>query len=200
MNNNTLTIALKESERFIEFLNNKFNLKLPNNYLITISKTTKKTTGYFMGDDHKEHFVNTKQNLNNINLNTYYLKTNSPYEVLAHELAHLVNHIKGVKDCSSNQYHNKHFKKQAEGFLLKVERGKRGYSKTTETEEFKEMVKNDFKADTKVFNIFQKQGSSVKVGSRLNLYICSCGIKVRCAKHLNAVCLDCKTKFIKVVA
>jgi len=195
-NNNSFIPALKECERFLIFLNNKFSLNLTDNYVITINKANKKASGFFMGDNHPEHFTNTTQDLNNINLNTYYLKKSSPYEVLTHETAHFLNHILKIKDCSANQYHNKHFKKQAERLLLLVERTKKGYSHTTETEEFKEMLE-EFKPNKEVFNIFQNIQESKKVGSRLKLFMCSCGIKVRCAVDLNAICQDCNTQFIK---
>ncbi len=195
---NSFRHAIEESERFIDFLNKKFNLNLPNNYLITISKGSKKESGFFMSLEHSEHYTNKTKDLNNINLNTYYLKTSNPYEVLTHEIAHFVNYIKKIKDCSSNQYHNKHFKKQAEEFLLKVERGKRGYSITSETEEFKEMLK-EFKPNKDAFSIFQNIKKSEKVGSRLKLYMCDCGVKIRCAIELNARCLNCEGDFKLIV-
>ncbi|MCL2621794.1 MAG: SprT-like domain-containing protein, partial [Firmicutes bacterium] len=40
--------------------------------------------------------------------------------VLVHEMVHLYNKINGIDDCSKTQYHNKHFKKTAETFLLEV--------------------------------------------------------------------------------
>ena len=52
-------------------------------------------------------------------------------------MAHLWNAtVEDVKDCSSGQYHNKHFKTAAERFGLEVSRdGKRGwaYTKLTDT-------------------------------------------------------------------
>ncbi len=196
---NSFIPAIKESERFIQFLNKRFNLSLPNNLLVTISKGSKKTTGFFMSKENSEKFTNTTQDLNNINLNTYFLKSGNPYEVLTHELAHFVNYIKEIKDCTINQYHNKHFKETAESLGLKVEKTKRGFSQTETTEEFNKMLKEKFKPQEKVFNIFQNQKRKNKVGSRLKLYICKCGIKVRCAVDLNAKCLDCREEFKLVV-
>jgi|TARA_R100000789_G_scaffold75754_1_gene71328 hypothetical protein len=198
LNNNSLIPSLKECERFILFLNKKFKLNLPDDYLITINKTKKSTIGFFMPKQHEEHFTNTTQDLNNINLNTYYLKEFSPYEVLTHEIAHFLNNIKKIRDCSSNQYHNKHFKTQAEKLLLKVERTtNKGYSQTSETEDFKKMLK-EFKPKDKVFNIFQNQKDKKKVGSRLKLYICECGVRVRVAgDDFKGLCLICRTKFKK---
>ena len=193
--NNSFIPMLSECERFVEFLDKRFNLNLPP-YVITINKAKKSAIGHFMGDKHKDKFINEKSDLNNINLNTLYLKTSSPFECLTHEVAHFINYSKNIKDCSSNQYHNKYFKQEAEGLLLKVERTKKGYSNTSETEEFKEMLKEFKPLD--VFNIIQEVGNKVKVGSRLKLWLCSCGVKVRCAVDLNAKCLNCDGVFKNV--
>lgn len=199
MSKNSFKPAIEESERFIVFLNKKFSLKLPDNYLITFSKTNKNTLGYFRNQECENRYTNTTQDLNNININTITIKKCNPYEVIAHELAHFINYNNGVSDCSSNSYHNKHFKKVAETLLLNVEKVKTGFSKTSETEEFNKMLK-DFKTNKDVFNIFENEKKK-KVGSRMCLYICSCGVKVRTAskiKELNAVCLDCDGEFVRV--
>jgi len=196
LNQNSFIPMLKECEKFVLFLNNKFSLNLPSNYVITINKASKNTTGFFMPKEHEEKFKNTTQDLNNINLNTLYLKKSSPYEVLAHETAHFINNSLKIKDCSSNQYHNKHFKKQAEKLLLSVERTKHGYSRTEETEEFKEMLK-EFNAEPEVFNICQNIKTKKPSKTRNKLYICNCGVKVRCATELKATCNLCDSEFIK---
>ena len=193
---NSFIPMLEECERFINFLNSKFSLNLPENYVITINKASKSQIGYFMPKENGDHFINSTQDLNNINLNTLYLKENSPYECLTHELAHFINHIKEIKDCSSNQYHNKHFKTQAEKLLLNVERTKKGYNHTSESEAFNLMLE-EFKPNKEVFNICQAIKTTNPTTTRNKLYICSCGIKVRCATELNAVCNDCNSEFIK---
>ena len=74
-----------------------------------------------------------------INLSAEYLSRGPEalLETLLHEMAHLWNAtVEDVKDCSSGQYHNKHFKTAAERFGLEVSRdGKRGwaYTKLTDT-------------------------------------------------------------------
>jgi len=194
LNTNSFIPALNESERFISFLNQKFNLNLTADYVITINKAGKNIAGYFMPKEHAEHFKNTKQDLHNININTYHLKTENPYGVLAHELAHYINHGLKVKDTTKNQYHNKHFKEKAELLLLKVERTNKGYSKTEITEQFSLML-NEFKPNQDAFNICQNMPKKDKVGSRLRLFICDCGVKVRCAVDLHALCLNCESEF-----
>jgi len=41
-------------------------------------------------------------------------------ETLVHEAAHAMNFARGIKDCSKNQYHNRHFKAGAEELGLEV--------------------------------------------------------------------------------
>ena len=52
-------------------------------------------------------------------------------ETLLHEMAHLYNAQNGVRDCTSGQYHNKHFKVAAEMFGLSVSKlSGKGYART----------------------------------------------------------------------
>lgn len=198
LNNNSLIPAINESERFIHFLNKKFSLSLPHNYIVVINKTRKSALGTFANPQTKQHFINSNQELNTITLNTLHIKECNPYEVLAHELAHLINHLNKINDCSSNQYHNKHFKKQAEVFLLTTERTKKGYT-TKDNDVFNKMVKEEFKSKPSVFNVFQSQKEPNKKGSRLRLYICSCGVKVRVASDdFMGLCLECNGEFEKL--
>ena len=197
LNNNSIIPAIQESERFIQFLIKRFNLNIENNFIITINKANKNTLGYFMPKEHKDHFINTTQDLHNININTLHLKKEDVniYEVLAHELSHLVNNSNKIKDCCGFGYHNKKFKEQAEKFLLKVEKTSKGFNHTTPTEEFILMLE-EFKPNKEVFNFCQNTNNKQKVGSRLRLYICDCGVKVRVAKNdFKALCLDCNTEF-----
>ena len=195
LNNNSLIPAIQESEKFIKFLDKRFNLELPNNHIVVINKDSKNALGSFASKETKQHFINTVSELNTITLNTLHLKECNPYEVLAHELAHYINHIKGINDCLSNQYHNKHFKKEAESLLLTTEKTKKGYM-TKENEIFNKMVDEEFKANKSVFNVFQSQRKGKKAGSRLRLYTCGCGVKVRVASdEFLALCLKCNTEF-----
>jgi hypothetical protein len=61
---------------------------------------------------------------------------------LIHEMAHYKNNVNKIEDCNRNQYHNKHFKKQAEAFGLIVERLKnKGYARTLLGEKASNLVK-----------------------------------------------------------
>jgi len=63
-------------------------------------------------------------------------------ETLIHEMAHYKNNVAGIVDCNANQYHNKHFKKQAEQYGLTVEKMRnKGYAKTALGEKASNLVK-----------------------------------------------------------
>jgi len=52
-------------------------------------------------------------------------------ETLIHEMAHMINAKRKVKDCNASQYHNKNFKATAEAIGLTVSKmGTHGYAKT----------------------------------------------------------------------
>ncbi len=195
---NSIKPSIEETERFIIFLNKKFNLKLPDNLIVNIKDMNKNTKGYFMPETHDKHFENTVQSLNNISISSIHLKDN-PYETIAHEVAHFYNFVNNIKDVSSNQYHNKKFKVVAEKLLLKVERGNRGFAYTSETDEFKKMLK-EFKTNDKAFAIYQKiKENKAKSPNRNILYMCECGVKVRTAfKPFMATCQHCNTDFERV--
>lgn len=195
--------SVAECERFIQFLNHRFSLDLPEKVTILIHETSPRFKGYFRPKENlKSWCLNTenKEPLNSIVLSSHSL-TETPFETLAHELAHYINHTKKIKDCSNSQYHNKHFKEQAEKLLLEVKRldNSHGYAFTFETPEFKEML-NEFKPSQDAFKIFQNiEPKQRKAKSRLLKYSCSCGCIIRTAKNeekpLNAVCQYCNTQF-----
>lgn len=195
--NNSIKPSIEETERFILFLNQKFNLGIDTDSLIiNIQDTSTSTKGFFMPKEHKNHYETTaeKKKLYYICLSSLYLN-NTPYETIAHETAHLINEIQGHQ--AKNNYHTKEFKRQAEQLLLKVEKAKNGYATTSETEEFKNLVQ-EFKPSETAFKIYQHKQNK-KVGSRNLLFMCGCGVKVRTAKNEDkpfmAKCLYCNSEF-----
>ena len=87
---------------------------------------------------------------------------------------HYKNNVNNVEDCNRNQYHNKHFKKMAESFGLKVERMKnKGYARTSLDEKANNLVKkykNKYCKDDKnpfhVYRISEEKVSVVKSNKR----------------------------------
>lgn len=193
---NSIEPSIKETERFMLFLNERFNLNLKfNNITILISTAKPTTKGYFSPENNPNGFLNTSQKLNAIVLNTIHLKK-TPYETIAHELAHFYNHQNNIRDCSKNNYHNKKFKETAERLLLNVERlDSKGFAYTKETPAFFEMLK-EFKSDSNAFHISQNYSYKAKSKSRLYKWTCDCGFIIRCGdRTLKATCDLCQSEF-----
>lgn len=212
----TIKPAIAESERFIQFLNKRFALELPNDIILTIEETRPNVKGFYRSIKCQKIWKaetdntpfkqqdNKARAINSIVLSSHFLKDN-PHETIAHEVAHFYNDMKGIKDTSKNGiYHNKKFKATAEKLLLKVDKdNKRGYAYTSPTDEFNNMLQNEFKPSKDAFKIFQEIGlTSGKKPSRLLLFMCSCGCKIRTARNedkpLIAVCQYCNTEFKEV--
>ena len=82
--------------------------------------------------------------------------------------SHYKNSVEEIVDCNVNQYHNKHFKKRAEAFGLKVERMKnKGYAKTSLDEKASNLVKkykNKYcKDDKNPFHVYRVTEDRVSV-------------------------------------
>ena len=189
--------SIKECERFIQFLNNKFDLGLRKDLIILIHETSPRIKGYFRSVKCGKIWIKDEQKINSIVLSSHTLNS-TPYETLAHELAHYINFSKGIKDCSNSQYHNKQFKAQAERLLLSVEKiNYYGFALTTETDEFKKMLE-EFKPNEQAFKIFQDTDTNKKkVGSRLIKYVCGCDEIIRGNQDTKARCLKCGSDFIR---
>lgn len=117
-----------------------FNKYFANNSLpkpvITIQESGRKNAYGWFGNS---FWVDKEmdESVPEINISAEYVARgpDAVLETLLHEMAHFYNAVNDIKDCSSGQYHNKHFKKAAEMFGLKVSReGNRGYCRTGITE------------------------------------------------------------------
>jgi len=195
---NSIKPSIEETERFILFLNKKFNLGLADNLIVNIQDTSINTKGFFMPKEHKNHYQAEDKPLSYICISSLFLK-DKPYETIAHELAHYINEMEGHKP--KGNYHTKYFKNTAEKLLLKVDKGHYGYNLTEETEQFQEMLK-EFKISPDAFKIYQNKQENQKAGSRNLLFMCECGCKVRTAKNEDkpfmAICEYCNTPFKQV--
>lgn len=124
------------------------------------------------------------------------------YEVcgtLIHEMVHLYNHLKGIKDTSRGYtYHNKNFKIGGEAHGLIIEHHEKyGWSTTKLQDSTKEFIDSLGVIDFGLHR--QKQvkveGTSKKTSSRK--YICpECGMIVRATKVVNVICGDCNAELI----
>lgn len=150
-----------------------------------------------------------------INISAEHLSRNieNVMSTLMHEMVHLYCIVNNIADTSKNgRYHNKHFKNEAEKRDLKIDYVKYiGYSKTTPTDRFIEVLReNGLCNDINHFRISGNGifvppvdgidgGKTVKVKSSTRKYICeNCGISVRATKDVNIICADCMDLMTKV--
>jgi hypothetical protein len=141
-------------------------------------------------------------------------------ETLLHELTHLANYSAGVKDCSSNQYHNGRFRDRALAVGLSCERlGKLGWAKTSLTPGLRDRIAR-LGPDASAFDLFRlppapcrptridvtggEGGGGVTVQTRkkkLSKWSCAgecAGLWVASGTELRAECLICGSEFHRV--
>ena len=128
--------------------------------------------------------------------------TKSVLGSLLHEVAHSLNHQNGIKDCSSNQYHNKNFKLTAEAIGLKTEEVKgKGYARTILTDEgMKRWAKAYSVIDCALKLSAIGEGKAKPKGRNTNLIKaeCDCGNVIRLSRtvlEIGVVCKACEDTF-----
>lgn len=117
---------------------------------------------------------------------------------LIHEIAHYANAHYGIKDVTGNQYHNKRFKEQAEYLMLEVKQDtKRGWSITNVTPELVEWLKS-LNPNESVFTYFRGElPQRQKAPTKMKLWTCGCGTKIRAAVEIDVICRRCGQPFKK---
>lgn len=139
---------------------------------------------------------------------------------LLHELVHLANYAAGIRDCSSNQYHNGHFRDRALAVGLACERmGARGWAKTSLTPALRDRIAA-LRPDPAAFDLFRLPPAPVRaIGGvvagdesegcrlvrtkkkKLAKWTChgSCASAwVASGTELHAICLACGSEFYRV--
>ena len=186
--------AISELERAYQFFNGElFGGGLDSNVVITIqSRGRKSALGWRWAGKWKN---GDTSEIAEINLSAEDLKRSDPYEVLIHEMAHHLNHQKGIKDVSRGQYHNKRFKETAESAGLIVKKcGNVGFGITELGELAKEKLLK-FKPQKEVFALLRRCEITAST-TKLKKWACSCGINVRVARpDFDATCNLCGTRF-----
>jgi hypothetical protein len=133
--------AVQELERCFEEFKPLFpDCDFPKPVIAIQSKGRKNALGWFVGDK----WVNgTEESIAEITISAEHLKGTGEQvaEVLLHEMCHYANKLHGIKDCTVNQYHNAHFRRQAESIGLVVTKGPRGWAYTELGPELLETVK-----------------------------------------------------------
>ena len=167
-NNNNITgqVTQKLVEAF-EFFNKELDTNLDTPVFTLIPNRGRQSYyGWFWQGRWKDG----KKTLPEINITADTLKRSVEdiCETLIHEMVHYKNNVEEIVDCNANQYHNKHFKKRAESFGLKVEKLRnRGYAKTALDEKAAALVKKykqtHCKGDKNPFHVYRVSEDRVSI-------------------------------------
>ena len=142
-----------------------------------------------------------------LNAESFSLGAEHVLDSLLHEVAHSINYSKGVKDCSSNQYHNAHFARVAQSLGLETSEIKgKGHASTKLSSEAILRWSIPLAIIEQALKITALKGGNDKPkGRNTNLFkaICSCGNSIRASKGVittGVKCEACLTYFEEVQA
>jgi hypothetical protein len=197
----TIANTITELEKLFEELNKKyFNGELEKPVITIAPDTTKGAYGWCTSwkawkDGEAENYE--------INLCSEYLDRGIIHvaETLLHEMVHLDNVMKGIKDTSNNGfYHNKKYKQTAETKGLNVENDEKyGWCKTTLTEETKAYIESLKLAEVTLARKKQEKPKSKSKNNSIK-YVCPCcGAIVRATKPVKIGCYDCDMEMTAVL-
>lgn len=139
-NNITGAVTDKLVEAF-EFFNAELDTQLDNPVFTLIPNRGRQS---YYGWYWQGRWKDGRKTLPEINITADTLKRSVEdiCETIIHEMVHYANNVAEIVDCNNNQYHNKHFKKKAEEFGLKVEKVQnKGYARTALDDKAAVMVK-----------------------------------------------------------
>ena len=187
---NSIIPVIKELERIYDALSTKLAFKAPRPIITIQTKgRQKQTLGWFWA----EGWSRDKKTIGEINICAEDLNT-TPVETLVHEIVHYANNCEKIKDCNSQQYHNKRFKERAESYGLNVTKdGRHGWAYTSLGDDLKKTLEG-LKIDKEVFTLYRKSHVSMTAPTKMKKYRCQC-TTVRCATDLQATCKKCGKEF-----
>lgn len=189
----------KLEELFDQFNDHLFNGEVEKPVIAILPDTTRGaygwcTTNKIWKTDEEEYYE--------INICAEHL--NRPIKevcgTLIHEMVHLDNIKKGIKDTDrTGRYHNKKFKETAEEHGLIIEKDVRyGWTITKLADETAAWI--DENVEIEKFDLVrvkkEKKGAAQK--SKYNYYVCPCcGAKFYSIYKINATCEDCGKAFVQ---
>jgi hypothetical protein len=168
---------------------------------ILVTRALKGRKGHFT---HYTPWTNGGESFNEIAFNLEHFTTGEELlSTLLHEVAHSLNFANGIKDCSSNQYHNAKFKSQAEALGLKtIEVKGRGHASTELTEFGAKRWAKALAILTKALELTASsvEGSAKPKGRNTNLLKaqCGCGLTIRASRGVidsGITCEQCGATF-----
>lgn len=108
----------------------------------------------------------------------------------------MTNNADGIRDCSSNQYHNVHFAERCRSVGLVPQRGYRGWHNTEISPDLLERIEA-LKLEEEAFTLFHGKLTVTKAPTKLLKWCCGC-TNVRVAvQDFSATCNKCNGIFIK---
>lgn len=200
--NASLKETLKQLENLFEFFNKEYFQNQLESPVITISPdTTSGAYGWCTSWKAWKHSSEDGENDGHYEINICAEHLTRPFEDVAgtmlHEMVHLDNLYKGIKDTSrAGTYHNKKFKEAAENHGLIVEETEKyGYAKTKLTDEAKQKIGH---GQFEMFRDSAPMKAKKKSKSSSIKYVCpECGAIIRATKEVNVQCADCGVMFEK---
>ena len=140
-----------------------------------------------------------------LNAESFSLGAEHVLDSLLHEVAHSMNHAKGVKDCSANQYHNQHFAKMAQSLGLETSEIKgKGHASTKLSDEATLRWSVPLAIIEQALKITALKGGSDKPKGRNTNLIkaqCPCENTIRASKGVldgGVRCDSCDCNFVPV--
>ena len=204
MNNNYIANVTNEMYRWFDILNEEYfdgELERP---IITIQKTRANNLGHFTLDKVWTNGITedeeSMESYYEINVAAQALNRDITDLVgtLLHEMCHLSNKQKEIKDCSG-KIHNKKFKLEAERVGFEVERDKRvGWGYTSNSPALNTYINETVKPDANAFKLYRSIVPTVKgpTQKRVFKYVCpQCGQKLNGKEGCNVICGKCNTPF-----
>lgn len=192
---NVILRAITELDKLFHAANERFfESRLPVPAITIQNKGRKNAAGWHWENAWRD---SDGKRITEINVSAEYLSRglDDIAGTMLHEMAHLWNSMNKVEDVSSNQYHNRFFARAAKRAGLDVKQeGNRGFARTSLLPETKEWLA-DLVLDADAFKVSRINMTGRGGTNKMRKWSCDCGINVRCAVELKAVCQICGTRF-----
>src|SRR5947209_18301490 len=122
--------AIGELERVYGELSDLFPTPMPRPVITIQTRGRKNARAWFCADRWNDEYE--KRTKAEFNICAEYLADGALgiAHSLLHEMVHQSNNVDGIRDCSSNQYHNKRFAERCQIVGLIAKNGYRGWSDT----------------------------------------------------------------------
>jgi hypothetical protein len=198
----SLTPLIAELERFWDWANARlFGGQLPRRPIITVEPRRRRHgNGWFTAGCWRKTGTSSERP-DEIVLAAEHL-AEPPIEILHTLLRAMVSQANaqaGRRDVHpQGRYHTRHFKREAEGRGLRVERdGWRGWNRTILTPVTRRLILEEFRPEAAKFTAFRPALALAGGKAKRHLWRCQCPIQFR-RPHLNILCRDCGALFERV--